>query len=525
MSDQKLRNVIAVAGSQMTVRLENDPLNDDVIRIGAMVKVRSAEHLVVGTIAAAQFESGLPPWRALVVDLLGEITPAAGDRRKFSRGVSRSPALGAQVLAITAADRATVYATPSRSNIRIGTLHDDSTQPAFVVVDDLLAKHFAVLGSTGSGKSCTVTVILSGILADNPNAHIILIDPHNEYSTAFGKLADVVNVDNLLLPFWLFDFEELVRILIRGGTAQEQESQAIILKDVVTRARRHYAGDVGAAALITVDTPVPFRVADLLRFLNEGMGKLDKPDTAMPYLRLRTRIESLRGDRRLAFMFSDWFETHDTLRQVIGRLLSIPVKGSPLTIMDLSGVPSEIADVVVSLSCRILFDFALWSEREQMPPILLVCEEAHRYVPVDAEAGFAAGARAVTRIAKEGRKYNLSLALISQRPSELSPEALSQCGTVFSLRLGNDLDQRFMAKTLPNAAGGMLAGLAGLPTQQAIVSGEGVPLPMRIRFDDLPADRRPRSHAAEFSKAWQTDQADVKFCDEGIRRWRLQSRA
>jgi hypothetical protein len=254
------------------------------------------------------------------------------------------------------------------------------------------------------------------------------------------------------------------------------------------------------------------------------MGKLDKPDTSMPYLRLKTRLESLRDDRRFSFMFSDWLLGQDALSQIVGRLLRIPVSGKPLTIMDLSGVPSEIADVVVSLSCRLIFDFAVWSDRGRMPPVLLVCEEAHRYVPADERVGFAAAARAITRIAREGRKYGVSLALISQRPSELSVHALSQCGTIFALRLANELDQRFMETVMPDAARGTLAALSSLGTQEAIVCGEGVPLPMRIRFDDLPRTHRPRSDGADFAKAWQADSADADFRDEGVRRWRQQSR-
>jgi DNA helicase HerA-like ATPase len=190
----------------------------------------------------------------------------------------------------------------------------------------------------------------------------------------------------------------------------------------------------------------------------------------------------------------------------------------------LSGIPSEIADVVVSLTCRLTFDFSLWSERERRPPVLVVCEEAHRYVPAAQSVGSAAAARAITRIAREGRKYGVALALISQLPSELSPQALSQCGTVFALRLGHYLDQRFMATALPDASRGMLASLPSMRTQEAIVFGEGVRLPMHIRFDDLPPERRPRSDSAQFSKAWQTESADAEFLEEGIRRWRQQTR-
>lgn len=417
---------------------------------------------------------------------------------------------------------ASVYGEPTGANIRVGTLHRDESRPAFVITDELLRKHFAILGSTGSGKSCATTLILSAILEKNPNAHVVLLDPHNEYSTAFGDTADVVNVENLHLPLWLLNFEEAAKVLVRGGSEHEQESQSIILKEAIAWARRKFEVNEHMGWAITVDTPVPYRIHELARFINEEMGRLGKPDRAGPYLRLRARIEALRGDRRFDFLFAT---EEDTLAQIIGRLLRMPVGGRPLTIVDLSGVPSEIADVIVSTLSRVMFDFAMWSDREEMPPLLLVCEEAHRYVPFDERIGFAQTARVITQIAKEGRKYGISLALITQRPSELSPVALSQCGTVFALRLGSDIDQQFVGRTLPDVARGMLASLPSLPTQEAIVAGEGVRIPMRIRFQYLPEENRPRSSGADFSRKWQSDGVSRDFIDEGIRRWRAQARS
>lgn len=516
-----LGSVGTITGSQMTVRLTGDGHDETTSRIGAMVKSQCMHRQVVGTISAVEVEAGDRP--VLIVDLVGELF-GEQEAAHFSRGVSHHPVPGAPVLAASQEDLRAIFAQSSDANIRFGTLHDDPAQPAYVQIDDLLSKHFAVLGASGSGKSCTVALILSKILEQHPSAHMLLLDPHNEYPTAFGERAEVMNVDNLVLPFWLLDSEEAVRVLVRGGTPPERESQALILRDLIARARRQFAEGQPGAAAISVDTPVPYRLSDLLRFLNEAMGKLDRSETTMPYLRLRSRIESLRADRRFAFMFSEGLNVPDTLPDLVGRLLRLPVNGKPLAILDLSGVPSEVTDVVVSVCGRIIFDFAVWAERESMPPVLLVCEEAHRYVPADETVGFSATARTITRIAKEGRKYGLALALVTQRPSELSPEALSQCGTVFALRLTNELDQEFVARTVPDAARGMLAALPSLPTQQAIVSGEGVPIPMRLRIDDLPHGRRPRSEGAEFSKAWRSDSANVALRDEGVRRWRMQAR-
>ncbi len=456
----------------------------------------------------------------LLVDLLGEISHANDGEARFHRGVTHHPVGNAPVLAASETDLRVIYAPPSVSHVSIGTLYHDPERPAFVLIDELLAKNFAVLGTTGSGKSCATTLILSAILADHPNAHIVVLDPHNEYWAAFGELAEIVNVDNLHLPFWLLDFEEAVGVLVRGGTAQEQEAQANILREAIIRARRRGS----SASWITVDTPVPFAIPELVRLIDEAMGKLDKPDSSIPYLRLRTRLEALLYDPRFDFMFSDRQVTRDTLSQIIGRLLRIPANGKPLTILDLSGIPSEIADAVVSLCCRLTFDFILWSDPAKRPPVLLVCEEAHRYVPASEGAGFAATTRALSRIAREGRKYGISLALITQLPSQLSPVVLSQCGTIFALRLGYHLDHAFMATALPDTARGMLAALPSMRTQEAIAFGEGVSLPMRIRFRDLPPEKRPQSDSAEFSKAWRSAGANADFLDESVRRWRHQSR-
>jgi DNA helicase HerA-like ATPase len=505
----------------MIVSLDGNAIDERTTRVGAMVKSPSRERDIVGTIAAVKNDRNGSNSPVLIVDFVGELVYEA-DSVRFNRGVSHHPIPGAPVEAVTQDDMAAIFVPDPAYHVRVGCLYGDADQGAYVHIDDLLAKHFAVLGASGSGKSCTVALILTKILEEHPNAHVLLLDPHNEYSSAFGPLADVINVDNFRLPFWMLDSDEAIRVLVRGGTPPERESQALILRDLIARARRHFAG--GSSVPITCDTPVPYRLSDLTRFLNEGMGQLDRPETTMPYLRIRSRIESLRADRRYAFMFQEGLDIPDTLSGVVGRLLRLPVNGKPLGILDLSGMPSEVTDVVVSVCGRMIFDFAVWSQRESMPPVLLVCEEAHRYVPADERLGFAATARTMTRIAKEGRKYGLSLGVVTQRPAELAPEALSQCGTIFAMRLTNELDQELVARSIPDAARGMLGAMPSLPTRHAIVCGEAVPIPMRVQIDGLPGGRRPRSDCAVFSESWRHDGAGESFRDDGIRRWRMQAR-
>jgi hypothetical protein len=212
----------------------------------------------------------------------------------------------------------------------------------------------------------------------------------------------------------------------------------------------------------------------------------------------------------------------DNMAEIISRFLRIPVSGKPITILDISAVPSEIVNVVVSVLARLIFDFALHSEREEAIPVLIVCDEAHRYIPRDESSGFGPTRRAISRVAKEGRKYGVSLCLVTQRPSELSESILSQCSTVFALRMNNERDQRYVRSMLPDDAAGLLNALPTLRQREAIVVGEGVAHPMRIRFKDLEERHRPQGEAANFPEAWQNDLKGREFVGKIIERWRHQ---
>jgi DNA helicase HerA-like ATPase len=406
--------------------------------------------------------------------------------------------------------------------VRIGTIHQDRSLPGFIATDSLLGKHFAVLGTTGSGKSCSTALILRAILDEHPNGHVVVLDPHNEYGSAFGERAEQINLSNLDLPYWLMNFEESVAAFVTSD-GKDRETEIDILKDAILAARRRFLGPDADTDYVTVDTPIPYRLGEVQRLIGDAMGRLDKTETSLPYLRLQTRIEALSADQRFAFMFSG-VVVRDTMVTILSRILRVPVSGRPATIIDLSGVPSEIVDVVVSVLCRMIFDFAVWSVDAKAIPVLLVCEEAHRYVPRDENLGFAPTRRSISRIAKEGRKYGVSLCLVTQRPSELSATILSQCNTLFALRMSNENDQEFVRTTLPDGADGLLAALPALHTQECIAVGEGVTVPMRLCFDTLEESCRPKSGTASFAAAWQTDYIDDWFIEDTIGRWRRQQR-
>jgi uncharacterized protein len=244
-------------------------------------------------------------------------------------------------------------------------------------------------------------VILRSILDEYPEGHVVLIDPHNEYAQAFADRAELLDPSNLKLPYWLLNFEEISQVLIGGVGEGDVHAKSAILKEAILRARTMFVGDGSETGALTVDTPVPYRLADLTQILKDGMGMLNKTDPSAPYLSLIGRIEGLRNDPRFAFMFQS-LTVRDNMRQILAQLLRVPVEGKPITIIDISGVPSEIVDVVVSVLFRLTFELGVWSERGTAPPVLLVCEEAHRYVPADDATGFAPTRRVISRIAKEG---------------------------------------------------------------------------------------------------------------------------
>lgn len=527
----RLGYVVSVAGSRVTGVLANaDAKSAEAAQahVGVLVKIATGRSYAFGMVNALAIPTPSSPpspddVRVMQIDLFGEMMlDAAGNVGPFQRGCAIMPSLGQPIFATTAEDLVRVYARPSNANVRVGTIHQDPDLPAYIRTDDMLGRHFAVLGTTGAGKSCAVALLLRAILNENPAGHVVLIDPHNEYAAAFGDQAEVVNVGNLQLPHWLLNFEELSSVLI-SPNSHTAESEAAILADAILQAKSRTVEEAVFNEHLTIDTPVPYRLSELARIVDDAMGKLNKADGATPYLRLKARIESLRSDRRFSFMFSG-LTIHDVMANVIGRFIRVPVEGKPVTIIDLSGVPSEIVDVVVSVLVRMVFDFAVWADRASSIPVLLVCEEAHRYVPRDQASGFGPTRRALARIAKEGRKYGVSLGLVTQRPAEISETILSQCNTLFAMRMSNEQDQHFVQKALPEAAAGLINTLPALRPQEAIAVGEGVVLPMRIRFDDLAPEHRPHSQGTAFSEAWQQDTATLDQVAETIYRWRRQSR-
>jgi len=265
---------------------------------------------------------------------------------------------------------------------------------------------------------------------------------------------------------------------------------------------------------------VPYRISDLIELINERMGKLENRSSWMKYHSIITRIETLGQDSRYAFMFDGIF-VEDMMSKVLGDLFRLPIDKQPITVMQLAGFPSEVVDSVVSVLCRLAFELGLWSDGTV--PVLVACEESHRYAPADRKLGFGPTRKALSRIAKEGRKYNVFLGVITQRPADLDATILSQCSTVFAMRMANDRDQAIVRSAVPDAGASLIGFLASLGNREAVAFGEGVALPTRLRFADLPAEFLPRSQSEGNARFEQTDALDERFVEAIIERWRQSS--
>jgi DNA helicase HerA-like ATPase len=540
----RLGRIVAVTGGHAIILLDNGdglpgstPVKSP--EIGTLLKVDTAPSIALALVSALSSpmpsnSDGDQELRIVEVEFIGELPKdETGTPKLFRRGISCYPSLGDVVSRATKDELAMAYACDAESSIRIGAIQQDSSIPAMVKIDELLGKHFAVLGTTGTGKSCSVALILRRILEKNPQAHILLLDLHREYAASFREYAELVQPDSMNLPFWLLNFDEIVEILI--GIHPSRETDIEILRELIPIAKQRYMSNArrdikGSGSIrqrdhqengtIGVDTPVPYRASDLMGLLEEQLGRLDMKNDLAPYKRLKARLDTVSRDPRYQFMFGS-LTVQDTMAQVLGRLFRIPVEGKPITILELGGLPSEVINVVVSVLARLAFDFGLWSGGRV--PITFVCEEAHRYVPIDRAAGFEPTKRAISRIAKEGRKYGVSLCIVSQRPAELDPTILSQCNTIFSLRLTNERDQEILKAGISDTAASLLEFMPTMGTGEAISFGEGVALPTRIKFDMLPPSALPRSSTASFTGNWSRDVKDESFLADVVARWRNQA--
>ena len=468
----------------------------------------------------------------------------------FERGIAAYP-LPQQSLYLTPqSELRQIYKHTGQSVIHLGEHVGSGGAPCYADLNEMLGKHTAILGSTGTGKSATVAAIVHSIMEKGTESEyekwcpqVIILDPHNEYGKAFATHRRLsTDEGTLLLPYWLLNLNETVDLLI-GKTEYAATSQTNIVKTALASLRRASAKQLTLPVDdLTVDSPIPYELgvpsnSDEFGKGSDGelysVGLVGAINAQRPlnrnkaqhedYNKVLRKIESLINDPRLCFMMDPWDKKSDPIGSVLSKIIG---QDAQLTVIDLSGIPNEIAGTASAALVRTLFSLKIWQtdEERKSSPVLLVCEEAHRYIPNSGEAQYGAAQDAIRRIAKEGRKYGIGLFLVSQRPSEVESTVLSQCNSWVVLRMSNEIDRSHVRGILPDSLEGLTRMLSGLRRQEAIFVGQAATLPSRIMIRDLGEHQLPASSDIDFDRGWRSGAMTDTHMIEIAKRWRYQKR-
>ncbi|WP_126972891.1 ATP-binding protein [Gynurincola endophyticus] len=482
-----------------------------------------------------------------------------------------------------------IYNSNKDFNFPFGKLVQNKSIDFKIDANKLFGKHVALVGSTGSGKSCTVAKILQDAVGINTqknkntakqkNAHIIIFDIHSEYKSAFSLKKEekfnlnTLDVDTLKLPYWLMSSEELETLFIEGNENNHHNQVSQFKKAVILNKEKH---NPSLKDKVNYDTPVFFDIKEVFNYIQninsltiftEGgktyFATLDEtkiesnPDRLWEVLnfeestgnskheklgvkvskaggfngefdRFISRLETKLSDKRLNFILNpqkkggSFYKTEDfgdILKQFLGYLDKANV-----TIIDLSGIPFEVLSITVSLISRLVFDFAFHyskikhlKDEQNDIPFMIVCEEAHNYIPKTGGVEYKASKKSIERIAKEGRKYGLSLMVVSQRPSEVSETIFSQCNNFISLRLTNVNDQNYVKALMPENSNAIADILPNLGSGECLIVGDAALIPSVVKLD-MP-DPQPKSQSVKFQDEWQKDWKELSF-DNIIKRWK-----
>jgi len=438
----------------------------------------------------------------------------------FTRGLSTYPFIGAPVLGADKVSLKSIFSAYQSMDFSFGLLPHLEKERLYLDPNKFFSKHIALFGSTGSGKSCTAASILQKVTMLE-NTHVILLDLHGEYASAFAETGNLINITDIELPYWLMNFDELVETLI-DATETAATNQMMVMKEAILDSKR--GKNLTLKDYLTVDTPVFFDFLDV----SARMRSLDTERTLSgkegpfhgQFTRFLVRLESKLTDKRYEFLFKPKnYKTSDTFPGLLTKLFALD-SNKRVTIIDLSRVPFDVINVLVSLLGRIIYDFNVWNESRADFPILVVFEEAHAYLSTNGRSH--AARNTVERIAKEGRKYGVSCMIISQRPAEISETITAQCNNFIAMRLLNPNDQAYVRKLLPDALSDLMDVLPTLQQGEAYIIGDSVPVPSRIVID-LPSPT-PASGDVMFFERWKTKQSETDV-NSVVERWWKQERS
>jgi uncharacterized protein len=555
-------HIVDVQGGQMLASLLDDEQGQPTVvtighedvpvgRIGSYLAVRQPG-LDILTVVTRMTEQealalpvpsppGEPSARTAFAKRTARLVPIGSIREdgSFERGVTLYPTTGAEVHAIAGKTLAKLFERFESKGYDVGSLTTNPDQRVHLDPTNLFGRHFAILGQTGAGKSWSVATLVQRAVQTMPHAHIILLDLHGEYCWkrddgtrhfAFDdEIVRHLDARDLEIPYWLMTFAELCDMVIEHSE-REAANQTAFFRERVRAARETENTEWPEEERldrVTVDTPVYFSldtVLEEIRAKNEERTTKQGPMFGQ-FDRFLMRINSKLNDVRYDFLLKpkkrrDSASLASLLRDFVG-LSAKGVESKAVTVIDLSSVPFDVRPTVAAQIGRLAFEFNYWNPASRDFPLLLICEEAHAYIPRETTSEFAGARKSMERIAKEGRKYGVGLGVVSQRPHEVSETVLAQCGTFLCLRITNPDDQSFVRKLVPESEGDLVSILAGLGRGEALALGEAVPLPTRVKFDQ--PSPPPNSDDVDFHGKWSTEQAPLDV-DGIVQRWRNQQR-
>ena len=449
---------------------------------------------------------------------------------KFQRGAKRLPTINCDAYFLTSDQVNNLIGIDSdQDKEHFCVTHPSDDNQTYLNLDKLMGRHTAILGTTGSGKSCTVASIVQSILDSYQCPRILFFDIHNEYPSAFGfnpespndKYKNKTNAipwNEFSLPYWFLDLEEFFGVY----NLEPGSNQKAILKEQITRLKSTYTEKKGIKdILVSADTPIFFNIDDLIENLKSDMELKKGVADKKPYASIILKLESIRNDTRYAFLHKG-IDDETTISSYFETILGIGETEKFLNILDLSGLPAEVRAVCVGVISRLCFDFKYWDLDPEDLPLNLILEEAHTYIPENSDAKFNICKDRVERIAKEGRKYGIGLTVVTQRPSNVSTTVLSQCGTYIALRLTNDIDQNKIKRLLPDTLAGQVDFLPSLRDGEAFVTGDSINLPRKVHF--RAPDPMPRSNDIQYHKSWKIGKPQGYSLNKLIKSWQKQDK-
>ena len=482
------------------------------------------------------------------VTLVGTVRwDAIQKRAVFSRSLVHVPEIDAECYVLRDKQLETFMCVLSTEgdrehSLEIGKYTLDGVASAFLDGNKLFQRHAALLGSTGSGKSWTVATILEQA-AKLPSANLIVFDLHGEYrEMSYARHLRIPGPEDLgktseellYLPYWLLNAEEMQAMFI-DRSEFSAHNQVMAFQDAVVEQKKATLVKLEkreVLAAFTLDSPIPFSVdqvfetlSDLNEEMIEGSRGLKQGHFFGQFSRLLTRLRSKISDKRYGFLFQAPASEHqyDTMAKTASKLMDCHIAGAQVKVIDFSEVPADILPVIVGLVARVIYQVQFWTDHTMRRPLAFICDEAHLYLPKK-EGQNPVELRAIEafeKIAKEGRKYGVSLMIVSQRPSDVSETVLSQCNNVIALRLTNSNDQATVKKMMPESLEGLLDVLPIMDIGEALVVGDAVLLPSRIRIE--PPSEKPLSATIEFWTEWRK-QANAPDFEKAVENMRRQGR-